>query len=132
MSGFNFYIQFQEAFSYTCDSNGTVICINGWSDEESLCSIPTCIFPDEKSNQNLTCFHGSCTAPGQCSCEIGWEGFKCDTCIPLPGCTHGTCQENAFECVCHDSTQYTGDHCDQPVCGQGCLHGSCQKPGECL
>ena len=34
-------------------------------------------------------------------------------CIPMPGCTHGHCDEEAFKCVCDDETKYTGALCDQ-------------------
>ena len=92
---------------YLCDSNGTVICQNGWehcndAEKEELepCLMPIC---DPK------CQHGECRAPNLCACEIGWEGTHCDTCVPLPGCDHGTC-ENALECNCEDG--WDGAYCD--------------------
>ena len=27
---------------------------------------------------NLTCIHGACTKPYECSCEAGWNGTACD------------------------------------------------------
>ena len=37
------------------------------------------------------------------------EGTKCNQCIALPGCEHGTC-EDAFECNCENG--WTGAYCD--------------------
>ena len=92
---------------YLCDSNGTVICQNGWepcndAEKEKLepCLMPVC---------DPQCQHGECRSPDLCACEIGWEGTHCDTCVPLPGCVHGTC-ENAMECNCEDG--WEGGYCD--------------------
>ena len=43
----------------------------------------------------------------------GWEGFRCEACIPLPGCENGHCQNEAFECICDEPDLWTGDHCDE-------------------
>ena len=48
---------------------------------------------------------------GTCACEVGWEGFACDECIPMPGCREGYCEE-AFGCTCNDETKWTGALCD--------------------
>ena len=56
--------------------------------------------------------HGSCIAPNQCACEIGWGGILCDECVPLPGCLNGKCVDNPFECICDDPTSWTGSTCN--------------------
>ena len=33
---------------------------------------------------------------------MGWSGYDCNTCIPYPGCQHGSCN-NAFECQCDEN-----------------------------
>ena len=48
------------------------------------------------------------------------------------GCIHGHCNDQAFECICHDDQRWQGDHCDEPICKEGCLHGYCQSPQECM
>ena len=45
--------------------------------------------------------------------SLGWEGFRCEACIPLPGCENGHCQNEAFECICDEPDLWTGDHCDE-------------------
>ncbi len=107
------FFALQIARTYTCDANGNVICYDGWSDIESLCSIPICHFRNNTSGLNMTCDHGTCTAPNDCACEIGWEGARCETCLPLPGCLHGYCKDKAFECICYDYDKWTGEHCDK-------------------
>ena len=37
------------------------------------------------------------------------EGARCETCIPLPGCERGTCNE-ALECNCE--AQWAGAYCE--------------------
>ena len=44
--------------------------------------------------------------------QVGWEGVACDVCVPMPGCDHGHCNQEAFGCTCDDETQYTGALCD--------------------
>ena len=53
-----------------------------------------------------------CVAPNTCACDIGWEGTRCEICLPLPGCKHGYCQNQAFECICQDENSWQGAHCD--------------------
>ena len=104
-----FYLTFQVSRTYTCTHEGKVICLDGWSDPKSLCSIPVCQFHSPNTNETLTCDHGTCVHPNTCACEIGWEGSLCDICIPLPGCVHGNCSE-ALECNCFDG--WDGAFCD--------------------
>ena len=98
----------QKSKTYTCDDSGQVICHQGWSGIEKLCSIPVCDF-----GNNEICIHGKCVSPNLCACEIGWEGIQCDSCITLPGCQNGHCQNEPFECICDETEKWTGDHCDE-------------------
>ena len=147
-----FQKKLQKSKTYTCDDSGQVICHQGWSGIEKLCTIPVCDF-----GNNQTCINGNCVAPNHCACEIGWEGIQCDSCITLPGCQNGHCQNEPFECICDETEKWTGDHCDErkkfqnyniysyiclplqkicfcfsAICKTGCEHGTCKNPGECL
>lgn len=56
------------------------------------------------------CEHGSCRRPGECECQLGWAGERCDACVPYPGCKHGTC-EAPFQCNCEEG--WGGPFCNQ-------------------
>ena len=30
----------------------------------------------------------------------------------VPGCKEGSCVKKSFECICHNSSLWTGPHCD--------------------
>lgn len=57
--------QIKESDHYICTSNGTILCLPGWSGEHASCSVPIC-------RPQCVPHQGNCTAPNQCSCEIGW------------------------------------------------------------
>lgn len=103
-----------EQSHYTCDDNGDVKClpgefdwgkarivggivreslfwIKGWQGD--LCDVPMC-------RKGCDPMHGYCKKPGECRCNLGFYGEKCDRCIPLPGCQHGYCNVS-FECICN-------------------------------
>lgn len=108
---------------YTCTSDGKVICNTGWKKDDPEdplhpCRIPVCSTP---------CIHGKCAHPDVCSCEIGWKGDDCNTCIPLPGCDKGTCT-SALECNCDSG--YSGIMCDKIICND-CEQGRCYSPNVC-
>ena len=96
---------FQRTRSYFCDRRGNVICQSGWEksqeNENPLhpCSVPIC---------RDGCNNGECKAPNYCTCDIGWTGLDCSTCLEKPGCQHGSCNE-AFECNC--DPEWFGSHC---------------------
>lgn len=54
--------------------------------------------------------HGSCRAPGECVCQQGWTGERCDECARHPGCLHGTCQQ-PWQCNCKEG--WGGLYCNQ-------------------
>ncbi|TRY80742.1 hypothetical protein TCAL_15407 [Tigriopus californicus] len=103
---------------YICDDEANVICLSGWREDpdwskrdlRNPCPIPICDYHGE------TCQHGQCVRPDVCACEVGWQGHLCDTCIPLPGCIHGSCNAT-FECNCDCNDQgvqlWEGAFCEQ-------------------
>lgn len=64
----------------------------GWQGD--LCDVPIC-------RKGCDPMHGYCKKPGECRCNLGFYGEKCDRCIPLPGCQHGYCNVS-FECICKE------------------------------
>ena len=112
----DYYVDFlfQKALTYTCDREGNVICQHGWTDIDSLCSQPICNFG--QNGTTIGCDHGICVEPQECACDIGWEGARCEICLPLPGCKHGYCQNQAFECICKDENSWQGAHCNERKC----------------
>ena len=135
---------------YTCN-NGKIQCLDGWIGD--LCQVPVC--GNECDPQ-----HGYCVKPGECKCNLGYQGPSCRECIPLPGCLHGHCTKS-FTCHCEEGWSgmfcnnpecsdgcgdngvctgpdqcqcqlgYQGDDCGQCAPPEGCLHGNCSKPLEC-
>lgn len=63
----------------------------GWQGD--LCDVPIC-------RKGCDPMHGYCKRPGECRCNLGFYGERCDRCIPLPGCQHGYCNVS-FECICN-------------------------------
>ena len=64
-------------------------------------------------NQGCDVKHGRCIAPDVCACDYGWTGPRCSKCITLPGCKHGHCETEAFQCICDDTHHWTGIFCDK-------------------
>ena len=60
------------------------------------------------------------------------KNYRLKNAVPNIGCIHGHCNDQAFECICHDDQRWQGDHCDEPICKEGCLHGYCQSPQQCM
>jgi len=119
-------IKFQNR--YVCDSQGNIECLTGWQsksynmDKHFPCSEPICDPP---------CQNGVCKLPNVCSCEIGWDGLDCGTCIDMPGCANGNCtnpdtlESEPFKCYCQDG--WKGALCDQPSCDE-----HCNNQGQCV
>lgn len=149
---------------YTCDDNGEVKCLPGQSGDSlfffslctfqferifigwqgDLCNVPMC-------RKGCDPMQGYCKRPGECRCNLGFYGEKCDRCIPLPGCQHGYCNVS-FECVCHKG--WDGLFCTDrklnnvnmhswiapnylpfrlAICREDChpTRGYCEGPSEC-
>lgn len=45
------------------------------------------------------------------SCRVGWQGPLCKSCIPYPGCKHGSCIDKPWQCIC--DRNWGGILCDQ-------------------
>ena len=117
---------------YICTEDHKMICLNGWTNPENMCRDPVCSFESAHGGDPRTCDHGHCVRPNTCACEVGWEGVACDRCVKMPGCLHGSCQNEAFQCICDGDNQWKGAACDVPICKDGCDHGYCKEPGECI
>lgn len=46
-------------------------------------------------------------------CRHGWKSELCDQCVPYPGCKHGYCSGNPWECICE--VNWGGIMCDQGI-----------------
>ena len=57
------------------------------------------------------CQHGSCSVPGECTCDPNWTGALCNSCV----------------------AGFAGPNCLQPVCRVGCQTSTatCLTPGTC-
>lgn len=73
-----------------------IFCLKGWIGD--ICDVPIC-------RKGCDPMQGYCKRPGECRCNLGFYGEKCDRCIPLPGCQHGYCNVS-FECVCNINLFY--------------------------
>uniref|UniRef100_A0A1I8APT3 Delta like non-canonical Notch ligand 1 n=1 Tax=Steinernema glaseri TaxID=37863 RepID=A0A1I8APT3_9BILA len=78
------------------------------------------------------CVHGQCQQPGKCLCASGYEGPRCDQCIPMEGCVHGSCS-TPFGCDCEPGWEGTNCNTSTPLCDRmkPCLNGGqCHPFGE--
>uniref|UniRef100_A0A3P8TEL0 Delta like non-canonical Notch ligand 2 n=1 Tax=Amphiprion percula TaxID=161767 RepID=A0A3P8TEL0_AMPPE len=66
-----------------------------------------------------------CDEFGVCRCDPGWDGERCNRCVPTPGCVHGSCDQ-PWQCVC--TSGWAGRFCDRDlsVCSrlQPCHNGA--------
>ena len=73
--------------------------------------------------------HGYCVEPGECQCNLGYQGPSCRDCVKLPGCQHGDCTKSF---TCHCEPGWGGMFCNVPECEAECgERGQCVAPGEC-
>lgn len=106
------------SFSYTCDTQGKRICLDGWSGE--LCDKPIC---------SEGCEHGRCVEPGRCECDHGFFGPTCKECRRSENCRHGKCRDNQpFTCECEAG--WGGIFCERDL--EYCTrHKPCMHGGVC-
>ncbi|XP_078145607.1 protein jagged-2-like [Centroberyx gerrardi] len=112
---------------YLCDQLGNRACMEGWT--FTVPGVPD--FPDCKiaiCKQGCSLAHGTCSVPGECKCNYGWQGPFCDECLPYPGCVHGTCNE-PWQCTCEKN--WGGLLCDKDLnyCG---TNRPCKNGGTCM
>ncbi|XP_068457909.1 protein delta homolog 2 [Clinocottus analis] len=53
-----------------------------------------------------------CDESGVCRCDPGWDGERCERCVPTPGCRHGSCQQ-PWQCRCEAG--WGGRFCDKDL-----------------
>ncbi|XP_056252051.1 protein delta homolog 2 [Seriola aureovittata] len=85
--------------------------------------VPPCTGQGSDCSCNITNSH--CDESGVCRCDPGWDGERCDRCVPMPGCVHGSCQQ-PWQCSCEPG--WGGRFCDKDlfVCSeqQPCHNGA--------
>ncbi|XP_022071417.2 protein delta homolog 2 [Acanthochromis polyacanthus] len=86
-------------------------------------SISTCTGEGGDCSCDISNSH--CDEFGVCRCDPGWDGERCDRCVPMPGCVHGSCDQ-PWQCVCMSG--WAGRFCDKDlsVCSrlQPCRNGA--------
>lgn len=105
--------------SCVADANGLPVCQckHPWTDFDCM-------------QCTLTCSeHGECNAKGQCTCDKGWKGDKCDRYGACPNnCSDkGACiGDKIGDPVCKCETGYAGRDCGNIVCSKQCpAHSTC-------
>ena len=114
------------------------------SNIETACCKEDCkiILGQLKCENEAQCIHGlSNISRGDCICEDGWFGHKCN--ISSEECSYSMCsgagvcfqkkdqkfKEDTIYCNCHDG--FTGDKCETQQCSMNCgLNGICSD-GQC-
>ncbi|XP_056266802.1 protein delta homolog 2 [Pseudoliparis swirei] len=71
---------------------------------------PLCKGQGSDCSCNVT--NSRCDESGVCRCDPGWEGERCERCVPTPGCRHGSCQQ-PWQCRCEAG--WGGRFCDKDL-----------------
>ncbi|XP_069033301.1 protein delta homolog 2 isoform X2 [Embiotoca jacksoni] len=74
---------------------------------------------------NIT--NSRCDEFGVCRCDPGWDGERCDRCVPMPGCRYGSCQQ-PWQCSCQPG--WGGRFCDKDL--TVCSQQPCQNGATCV
>ncbi|XP_041802886.1 protein delta homolog 2 [Chelmon rostratus] len=88
--------------------------------------VPPCRGQGSDCVCNVTNSH--CDELGVCRCDPGWDGERCERCVPMPGCLHGSCQQ-PWQCSCEPG--WGGRFCDKDlfVCSE---QQPCQNGATCV
>ncbi|XP_039995619.1 protein delta homolog 2 [Xiphias gladius] len=88
--------------------------------------VPPCTGQGSDCSCNVTNSH--CDESGVCRCDPGWDGERCDRCVPTPGCRHGSCQQ-PWQCSCEPG--WGGRFCDKDlyICSE---QQPCQNGATCV
>ena len=87
-------------------------------------------------SQSCSCDHGGCNpVSGNCTCDRGWKGQRCDQVCsncgqPCPPCFHGngSCDQVSGKCLCFPG--YQGSSCLE-ACSVGYCGDKCQQKCDC-
>ncbi|XP_031734692.1 protein delta homolog 2 isoform X1 [Anarrhichthys ocellatus] len=88
--------------------------------------VPPCRVQGSDCSCNVT--NSRCDESGVCRCDPGWDGERCERCVPTPGCLHGSCQQ-PWQCSCEPG--WGGRFCDKDlsVCSE---QPPCQNGATCV
>ncbi|KAM9344925.1 uncharacterized protein dlk2 [Symphorus nematophorus] len=88
--------------------------------------VPPCTGQGSECSCNLT--NSRCDESGVCRCDPGWDGERCERCVPMPGCVRGSCQQ-PWQCSCE--LGWGGRFCDKDL--SVCLEQQpCQNGATCV
>lgn len=118
---FCFFLQYKDVpkTSVTCCSGYQKSVVHG----DHYSCVPICDPP---------CEYGHCSAPGNCTCSLGFIHLTSNVCVPHcdPDCVNGRCEEPGA-CSCLEGfKKINSTHCE-PECVPACVNGICTNPNTC-
>ncbi|XP_029963409.1 protein delta homolog 2 isoform X2 [Salarias fasciatus] len=81
----------------------------------------------EGGNCSCSFSNSRCDEGGVCRCDPGWDGGRCERCVPMPGCVHGSCLQ-PWQCSCEPG--WGGRFCDKDL--SACSLQPCANGATCL
>jgi len=115
-------------------------CTKHWSG--IFCEEPRCLAAD--GEEEITCVHGKCkyvenVEAAFCHCDVGWQGEKCDQCVPQDGCPDSDSQSRDIikiaacvqpnECRCQGAPSDINE--DTKKCTSWIAEGKCGSKEDC-